>query len=187
MPRSWRIRCLRLGLSREEIARRAALLEIGLLRSASAAGCLSERIVGEPSALIAAARNEADNIFAHPAKKRISAEEWDEPRGLAVPPRRPIRAALELARQTHPGPVGSGASRHGRGDRRLRGRSARKRGPGGTRHSIRRAYAKCSGQHDLRRRILRAFFRGGGARDHLARGASKRIRASKSSGFSRRA
>lgn len=67
---------LRLGLSRVEIARCGALLEIGLLRSASAAGCLSERLVGEPSALIAAARNEADNIFAHPAKKRITAEEW---------------------------------------------------------------------------------------------------------------
>ncbi len=67
---------LRLGLSREDVARRAALLEIGLLRSASAAGCLAERIVGEPSALIAAARDEADSPFAHPAKKRISAEEW---------------------------------------------------------------------------------------------------------------
>ncbi len=67
---------LRLGLSREDIARRAALLEIGVLRSASAAGRLSERIVVEPSGLIAAARNEADREFAHSAKKRISAEEW---------------------------------------------------------------------------------------------------------------
>ncbi|MDQ6867181.1 MAG: double-strand break repair protein AddB [Pseudomonadota bacterium] len=67
---------LRLGLSIEDVARRAALLETGLLRSASAAGCLAERIVGEPSALIAAARDEADSTFAHPAKKRISAEEW---------------------------------------------------------------------------------------------------------------
>ena len=67
---------LRLGLSREDVARRAALLEIGLLRSASAAGCLAELIVGEPSALIAAARDEAGSTFAHPAKKRISAEEW---------------------------------------------------------------------------------------------------------------
>ena len=67
---------LRLGLSREDVARRAALIEIGLLRSASAAGCLAERIVGEPSALIAAARDEASDPFAHPAKKRISAEEW---------------------------------------------------------------------------------------------------------------
>jgi ATP-dependent helicase/nuclease subunit B len=67
---------LRLGLSREDVARRAALLEIGLLRSASAAGCLAECIVGEPSALIAAARDEAASTFAHPAKKRISAEEW---------------------------------------------------------------------------------------------------------------
>src|SRR5205807_7492181 len=67
---------LRLGLPREDVTRRAALLEIGLLRSSSAAGCLSERIAGEPSALIAAARGEAGNPFAHPAKKRISAGEW---------------------------------------------------------------------------------------------------------------
>ncbi|MFZ0497122.1 MAG: double-strand break repair protein AddB [Methylocella sp.] len=67
---------LRLGLSREDVSRRAALLEIGLLRSASAAGSLSERIAGEPSALIAAARGEVESTFAHPAKKRISAEEW---------------------------------------------------------------------------------------------------------------
>ena len=67
---------LRLGLSREDVARRAVLLELGLLRSGSTAGRLSERIAGEPSALIAAARDEADSHFAHPAKKRISAEEW---------------------------------------------------------------------------------------------------------------
>ncbi|MGH6793759.1 MAG: double-strand break repair protein AddB, partial [Methylocella sp.] len=67
---------LRLGLPREEIARRAALLEIGLLRSASSAGCLSERIVREPSSLIATAREEANDPFTHPAKKRISPEEW---------------------------------------------------------------------------------------------------------------
>jgi ATP-dependent helicase/nuclease subunit B len=67
---------LRLGLSREDVVRRAALLEISLLRSASAAARLSERIAGEPSALIAAARDEADSPFAHPAKKRISADEW---------------------------------------------------------------------------------------------------------------
>ena len=75
---------LRLGLSREEIARRAALLEIGLLRSAGAAGCLAERIVGEPSALIVAARDEANGPFAHPAKKRISAEEWASLEDLLV-------------------------------------------------------------------------------------------------------
>ena len=75
---------LRLGLSREEIARRAALLEIGLLRSAGAAGCLAERIVGEPSALIVAARDEANGPFAHPAKKRISTEEWASLEDLLV-------------------------------------------------------------------------------------------------------
>ncbi|MGH6846074.1 MAG: double-strand break repair protein AddB, partial [Methylocella sp.] len=75
---------LRLGLSREEIPRRAALLEIGLLRSASAAGCLAERIAGAPSALIATAREEAKDPFAHPAKKRISAEEWASLEDLLV-------------------------------------------------------------------------------------------------------
>jgi ATP-dependent helicase/nuclease subunit B len=75
---------LRLGLSREEIARRAGLLEIGLLRSANAAGCLAGRIAGEPSALIAAAREEANSPFAHPAKKRISPEEWEDLRDLLV-------------------------------------------------------------------------------------------------------
>jgi ATP-dependent helicase/nuclease subunit B len=75
---------LRLGLCRDDIARRAALLEIGLLRSVSAASCLAERIAGEPSALIAAARNEADSPFAHPAKHRISADEWEDLHDLLV-------------------------------------------------------------------------------------------------------
>ncbi|MGH6843543.1 MAG: double-strand break repair protein AddB, partial [Methylocella sp.] len=67
---------LRLGLPPEDISRRAALLEIGLLRSANAALCLAERIAGEPSALIAQARDEANGPSAHPAKRRISVEEW---------------------------------------------------------------------------------------------------------------
>ncbi|MGH6839420.1 MAG: double-strand break repair protein AddB [Methylocella sp.] len=75
---------LRLGLSREEIARRAGLLEIGLLRSASAAGCLAERILGEPSALIVAARDEVNSSFSHPAKHRISPKEWEELHDLLV-------------------------------------------------------------------------------------------------------
>ncbi|MGH6853572.1 MAG: double-strand break repair protein AddB, partial [Methylocella sp.] len=75
---------LRLGLSREEIARRAALLEIGLLRSPCAAGCLAERIAGEPAALIAQAQEEANVPSAHPAKKRISAEEWASLEDLLV-------------------------------------------------------------------------------------------------------
>jgi ATP-dependent helicase/nuclease subunit B len=64
---------LRLGLSRADIVRRAALLEIGLLRSAC--GCLAER-VDEPSSLIAAAQKEARDRFAHPAKQQITGEEW---------------------------------------------------------------------------------------------------------------
>jgi ATP-dependent helicase/nuclease subunit B len=66
---------LRLGLSRADIAKRAALLEIGLLRSACGADCLAER-VGEPSVLIAAAQKEARDRFAHPAKQQITGEEW---------------------------------------------------------------------------------------------------------------
>jgi ATP-dependent helicase/nuclease subunit B len=66
---------LRLGLSRADIAKRAALLEIGLSRSACGADCLAER-VGEPSSLIAAAQKEAGDRFAHPAKQQITREEW---------------------------------------------------------------------------------------------------------------
>ncbi|HUZ91693.1 MAG TPA: double-strand break repair protein AddB, partial [Methylocella sp.] len=68
---------LRLGLFGADIARRAALLDTGLLRSASASSPLAECIVGEPAALIARAREEASGKFAHPAKQRISAAEWD--------------------------------------------------------------------------------------------------------------
>jgi ATP-dependent helicase/nuclease subunit B len=67
---------LGLGLTREEMARRAALFELGILRSSCANGSLAGHIIEEHSALIAAARCEASDPFAHPAKKRISAEEW---------------------------------------------------------------------------------------------------------------
>ncbi|MCI0467244.1 MAG: double-strand break repair protein AddB [Beijerinckiaceae bacterium] len=68
---------LRLGLSRDDVKHCASLLEIGLLRSACAALCLAPRIVPDPSSLIAAAKEEASGTYAHPAKKRISARQWD--------------------------------------------------------------------------------------------------------------
>ncbi|HUI20470.1 MAG TPA: double-strand break repair protein AddB [Methylocella sp.] len=69
---------LRLGLSHAEIEPRAALLEIGLLRSPCSASSLAGAIVGEPAALIARAREDASSPFAHPAKRRISEAEWED-------------------------------------------------------------------------------------------------------------
>lgn len=75
---------LRLGLSRFDIERRAALLEIGLLRSQHAAD-LAACLPGKPDALIARAREDAKKSpFAHPAKQRISEKEWDDLRDLLV-------------------------------------------------------------------------------------------------------
>jgi ATP-dependent helicase/nuclease subunit B len=68
---------VRLGLPRADIVRRAALLDIGLLRAACASSPLAESIVSEPAALIARARTEASGKFADPAKQRISSPEWD--------------------------------------------------------------------------------------------------------------
>jgi ATP-dependent helicase/nuclease subunit B len=68
---------LRLGLSRADVEQRASLLDIGLLRSASASSSLAECIVGEPAALLARAREEASGKDAHPAKQRISEKEWE--------------------------------------------------------------------------------------------------------------
>jgi ATP-dependent helicase/nuclease subunit B len=64
---------VRLGLSRAEIAKRAPLLEIGVLRSAFAA-----RRLDDPAAAIAMARAEARERYAHPAKQRISDAQWHE-------------------------------------------------------------------------------------------------------------
>ncbi len=75
---------LRLGLPQTAFARRAALLEIGLLRSLCASSPLAGSIVGEPDALLARAREDANSRFAHPAKQRISEEEWDELKDLLV-------------------------------------------------------------------------------------------------------
>ena len=75
---------LRLGLPQVDIARRAALLELALLRSRCAAGGLAESIAGDPAALLARAREEASGRFAHPAKQRISGEEWDDLEDLLV-------------------------------------------------------------------------------------------------------
>jgi len=67
---------LRLGFSGGEIARLAPLFEIGVLRSSRAAGGLDERILRSPADMIATAREEAKERYAHPAKQRISASEW---------------------------------------------------------------------------------------------------------------
>lgn len=66
----------RLGYAREEIAGLGTLAEIGLLRSSCAAGPLAQRFGGDWPALIAAAKHELEDRYAHEAKKRISAEEW---------------------------------------------------------------------------------------------------------------
>ena len=68
----------RLGLSREDMACRAAVFETGILRSACAGGDLSGRILEDRRSLIAAAQEEARDSHAHPAKKRISAEDWNK-------------------------------------------------------------------------------------------------------------
>lgn len=66
----------RLDLTRAELRKRAALLEIALLRSSLARGPLAERITKDLSGLIAAAREEANGRFAHPAKSQIAPSEW---------------------------------------------------------------------------------------------------------------
>jgi ATP-dependent helicase/nuclease subunit B len=66
----------RLGFAREDIAHRAAVTEIGILRSACAADDLAGRILKDRSALITAAQEESRAPHAHPAKKRISGGEW---------------------------------------------------------------------------------------------------------------
>ena len=45
---------------------------------------LAECIAGEPAALIARAREDAKRPFAHPAKQRISDEEWEDLHDLLV-------------------------------------------------------------------------------------------------------
>ncbi len=66
----------RLGLSGDDTEHDATLLEVGLLRSCRAAGGLTGRLLDERSALITALKVESNSPYAHPAKKRISAEEW---------------------------------------------------------------------------------------------------------------
>jgi ATP-dependent helicase/nuclease subunit B len=66
----------RLGLSRAELSRRAALLEIGVLRGRSIAGQAMDAVLARPEASIAAARVEAAAGFAHPAKRRLTDADW---------------------------------------------------------------------------------------------------------------
>lgn len=79
-----------LGLSRIELAKRAVLLETGLLRSSFASGSLAERIGNDLSGLIAAARHEASSRYAHPAKQQITDKEWASIEDLLLR----LRAAL---------------------------------------------------------------------------------------------
>ncbi|VFU09046.1 Double-strand break repair protein AddB [Methylocella tundrae] len=67
---------VRLGFLRDDIGRLSSLFEIGVLRS-SAAGERDARVVADPARAIAMARAEARDRFAHPAKRRISAPEWE--------------------------------------------------------------------------------------------------------------
>jgi ATP-dependent helicase/nuclease subunit B len=66
----------RLGHSAAELSRLAALLEIGVLRSPSAAGKAASALLAEPAAAVAAARKGAADRFAHPAKQRITDADW---------------------------------------------------------------------------------------------------------------
>jgi ATP-dependent helicase/nuclease subunit B len=59
----------RLGLARAEVERLAPLFEIGLLRQIP-------QLAIAPAEAIAAARSAAADRFAHPAQKRITAEDW---------------------------------------------------------------------------------------------------------------
>jgi ATP-dependent helicase/nuclease subunit B len=66
----------RLGHSREELSRLAALLEIGVLRSQSLAGLTMDELLARPDVRVASARVEAEDRFAHPAKQRITEADW---------------------------------------------------------------------------------------------------------------
>ncbi|WOJ90350.1 double-strand break repair protein AddB [Methylocapsa polymorpha] len=86
----------RLGYSREDLARLGALFEIGVLRSPRAAGGLAEPILRSPQDMIAAARNEALERFAHPAKRRITEAEWAGLQDLLVRLGAEFRPILDL-------------------------------------------------------------------------------------------
>ncbi len=87
---------VRLGFPRADLARRAALLEIGILRSPRAAGALADRIIGSLADLIRLAREDAMERFAYPAKARIAAVEWDGLQELLVQLGAHFRPLLDL-------------------------------------------------------------------------------------------
>ena len=66
----------RLGLARENVERRAVNLEIAILRSPLTAQGLTQYFSGSLEKLIAAAKKEAESVYAHFAKARISEEDW---------------------------------------------------------------------------------------------------------------
>jgi ATP-dependent helicase/nuclease subunit B len=66
----------RLGFSRGEIAKRGALAEIALFRTSCAAEGFVAHVTGDCSALFATAKSELAARHPHPAKNRISAQDW---------------------------------------------------------------------------------------------------------------
>ncbi|HET6378678.1 MAG TPA: double-strand break repair protein AddB [Methylocella sp.] len=100
----------RLGLPKEEARRLAALFEAAVLRARCAAGGLAERMAGDPSAMIAAARAEANDHFAHPAKQRISAADWVRLEALLQSLRAALAPLMSLI-STHPLPQWASAHR----------------------------------------------------------------------------
>ncbi len=83
---------VRLGLPRPEIERLTALLEIAVLRGVNA-----DR--EQPQDMVAAARVAAANIHAHPACKRIDAQDWEKLADLVSRITTALSPLRSLARQ----------------------------------------------------------------------------------------
>lgn len=62
---------VRLGLPRDELVRLAQLVEIGILRTP-----IFRNWLEDPESLVKAAKDDARNVFAHPARNRIHDEDW---------------------------------------------------------------------------------------------------------------
>jgi ATP-dependent helicase/nuclease subunit B len=68
---------VRLGYLRERLDQLAAIFEIGLLRSPGFPAFLTQGELADPQGLIAAARSCAHEPHAYPARRKISAAEWE--------------------------------------------------------------------------------------------------------------
>lgn len=88
---------VRLGLAPGEVARLAPLFELGLLRSP----CAAQGLMGDPSALVAVARESAKDIFAHSAKQRISEAEWASLKDLLMQLSAHLAPLLSLRGEHH--------------------------------------------------------------------------------------